>query len=208
MQVARRGFSLTECLFCLAIIAVLAALLLPVLSRSKAAANSAEDISQFRQIYVASKLYEETVGAQVYDLRKLLQSGTLDKRLVSSRDDPTLPGIANVVAKHPMLASLPGSKPFDTRVSYISLGTFGYDTMLDRLFSKSTELGFLVSPTRFDAPGGDWLDLRSGTYIRLESSGAILHRRVFAMESPSGVSTSPLWLFADFEVADRRELIK
>ena len=54
---ARRGFTLTELLIVIAIIATLAALLLPALGRAKAAGYSAVCKSNLRQLGIALRLY-------------------------------------------------------------------------------------------------------------------------------------------------------
>jgi prepilin-type N-terminal cleavage/methylation domain-containing protein/prepilin-type processing-associated H-X9-DG protein len=53
----RRAFSLVELLVVIAIIAILAALLLPVLGRSKAQAYNAACVNNLRQLGIATRLY-------------------------------------------------------------------------------------------------------------------------------------------------------
>jgi prepilin-type N-terminal cleavage/methylation domain-containing protein len=60
--VMRRGFTVTELLVTLLILGVLAALLLPVLARTREQARLGTCISNLRQIHLALKLYEGDHG--------------------------------------------------------------------------------------------------------------------------------------------------
>lgn len=58
----RRGLTLVEVLTCLAIAAVLAAVLLPVLGEAKASSRRSVTASNFHQIYAALSLYRNEYG--------------------------------------------------------------------------------------------------------------------------------------------------
>ncbi len=69
--VRRTGFTLIELLVVIAIIAILAAILFPVFSRAKQAANRAACLSNMRQIGVVFMLYEMDYDDRMPDRRDL-----------------------------------------------------------------------------------------------------------------------------------------
>jgi prepilin-type N-terminal cleavage/methylation domain-containing protein len=58
----RKGFSLLEVLVCIAIIAVLASVLFPVIGQTKNRAKETVCVSNMRQVFIAMQLYREDMG--------------------------------------------------------------------------------------------------------------------------------------------------
>ena len=86
---SQKGFSLIELLIVVTVIGILAAVAVPNLVRSKAAANEASAIASVRTIVTAQITYAATIGNGRYaaDLAELETAGLIDAALASGSKD-------------------------------------------------------------------------------------------------------------------------
>jgi len=95
------GFTILELLVVIAIIGILAALLFPVIAKSKERAYLTEDISQMRQIYVAVSLYQQDESGLLPPSLLYTKPYAKSSKVYTSPIDPYgngIPGVADFPA--------------------------------------------------------------------------------------------------------------
>ena len=112
IYVQKRAFTLIELLVVIAIIAILAALLLPVLGRSKATAQGAQCTSNHRQLVLAWSMYCHDSDDQIPVLENWVagnMTDPFDATNASLLVDPQLSALARYVSS-PVIYKCPGDR--------------------------------------------------------------------------------------------------
>lgn len=161
----KRGVTLVEILVAVAVVAVLAAILLPVFARAYRSSKVSVDVSNLRQIDVAKNLY-----AADYNDRFIPSAGFLSANGYCSQDvvvsslDITEEGIGNI---YKMMHAWRGgaiSGPWPMRVSYHGL----YENFPGNWFEHAERFAFAMQ----EKSGYDgWLVSLSGGEIRVYEAG-------------------------------------
>lgn len=192
----RRAFTLIEILVVIAIIAVIAGLLFPVLAKAKKSAQVTQDIEQLRQCYIGLQLYREDYD-QAYPSGLADVAGVyIHKQILVSPADKRKPGSDGLYPANRFL-NLPGeTRPrVNYKISYAYLksfeGRFPYKGLWDYYIQSSKwsilscadylySTGIVVQPAPTE--DGDFSD--SGMYLRIRMDGSLRK----AMKKNAGVS--------------------
>jgi prepilin-type N-terminal cleavage/methylation domain-containing protein len=172
-----RGFTLLETLVVIGIIAVIAAILFPVLSSSKKQARKVDDISKMRQLGLAGAMYQEKYGVLPLSTVQLVAEGAIPRELCQSHLDETEEGIANVTSdlENKAMGAFTHLTRADYKNTFIGMGEFGLSTdMYDKYIESGPGAGWLVDVTMsskniFPNPA-QW----DGKYMRLLADGAVV----------------------------------
>lgn len=185
----RRGFTLTELLVCIAIIAVIAAFLFPTLTRAKQSARAAEHTSQLKQLGQAWSIYSSEYDDELPLLSKLYASGQIDRRLFESKCDPNPRGWSHYYPSGPEAGYPYTSKVSVLDYSEMSQGFGRYrdpNIELDILYSFDGA-GWAVMPgcdakpffTAVDSMNTvDRLALFYGSFTRLRLDTSVVRREI------------------------------
>lgn len=175
-----QAFTLIETMIVIAIIAVLAALLFPVLSASKAQAQKTDNISKMRQLGVAAELYEERSGHFPVSTVNLVEAGLVPRELCQSNLDLSRNGIANDTAdiENTHLGVFTHVTRANYKNTFIGLGEFGLSTeIFDKYVSPGPSAGWLVDVTGSQRALSPNPTFWNGNYNRLLTDGAVLARK-------------------------------
>lgn len=175
-----QGFTLIETLVVIAIIAILAALLFPVLASSKTQARRVDNISRMRQLGVAAAMYESHYDRFPVSTVQLVKEGLVQRDMCDSYLDQSKLGLGNEVAdiESKTLGAFTQFTRADYKNSFAGLGEFGLsDEIYDNYIKPGPAAGWLVdllaSDRGFLPHPVQW----EGNYNRLLTDGAVVTRK-------------------------------
>jgi prepilin-type N-terminal cleavage/methylation domain-containing protein len=169
-----RGFTLIELLVVIGIVALLAAILLPVFTQARIAAKRTTDVSNLRQIGVAHELYASAFDdVYCYSPPHLVDTGFAPTGILASQLDPTSEGLGELER----LASEPRdnftNQPLNYKLSYLFILVVVGDPAS---YIRDASDGWLVSEADGRHPPTIQAHHYSGDYLRLTMSGAVIKR--------------------------------
>ena len=143
-----RAFSIIELLIVMTIIAVLAAIVFPVLASSKKKATEPVDISNMRQIYMAIVMYEDDHSTSAPASLVLAESYVDSPQLFASSGDIIgTPYADNFWPAHALVPCEGGTSPFKISYGYLrSFPPYGEDVEHWDLARNNSQIGILASP--------------------------------------------------------------
>ncbi len=199
MSQRKQAFTLIEILVVLTILAILAALIFPVLANSQRGAVTVEDKSKLRQLALAHNLYVETVGDVAPSIAAVISLQNLPPELCRSKLDPFEEGMSTVYRR----VYSERTPDANYKITFFSLSTFA---MLPSFFKneheKCSNVGYFIWPLDFPHfPSNNEIELE-GPYYRVTTEGSLLKRR-FAPVRFSGPNNSPAtWTNFNFLFSD------
>jgi prepilin-type N-terminal cleavage/methylation domain-containing protein len=171
-----RGFTLVEILTVLSVIGILAALISPALIDARARSLFTTDLSNIRQIGMASQLYRENATEEVIpDLQELVKLNVIPPNLVVQKCDRTTNGLGNV----PNLVKVKGSRAL--KISYLAVDQSVTPAGISRL-RETRGFGWLVTGCHPLKPISNSEVSRMEilgeprNYWRLGLDGSVIHR--------------------------------
>ncbi len=184
-QRLRFAFTLQELLTVLAIIAVVTALLFPVISRARRSAQLAVDSSNFRQIATGYGLYVESSGGGDASLLHLLDSGIVPSSVMRSRLDRSDKGMLHdaliKMGPNEFIEKQLQRTPFPF-ISYVACDDVVRAGFSDK-FKNQRSGGWMVF--LYEREPGTVFPMHafsSAPYLRLTFDGGVLKRRLVSRD--------------------------
>lgn len=210
------GISLVEVLIMCGIVLVLAAIVLPIISRSKDRALAADDLGRLRQLGQAGAMYQELQGTLPFACAQLVQSGYVPAKLCQGTTDHTPKGIGAACDRMSPVDDAYPDPGF--RVTFVGLanvrvwpGAASWKTWAEGSYNQlrdSPGFGWLVDNLRQSKANGfaGWSHPEDcffgGPYRRLLADSAVVVRQKRWYDVKGKLLYDRRTWFADIELAE------
>jgi hypothetical protein len=166
---------MVEILACITIVAVVSAVVFPVVVRAKRRGWVSADLAHLRQLGQYRELYVTDTGADCWDARQLAISYNSVSPLLESQLDPIPEGIGNQIARA-IHDRLPFLSPWHvSRMSFVSYATFGRSQSSWNELKEMPNAGWLCSFDEVTPSETSGYLAPVGSYLRLHLDGSV-HR--------------------------------
>jgi prepilin-type N-terminal cleavage/methylation domain-containing protein len=168
-----RAFTLIELISVLAVVAILMAIVVPLLSKAKEHAKHSESISELHQIALASRIYLEDRDDVPPSIDEMLRLGLIPLALAQSSLDTSPEGIGSEVRKHN-----PTVPPGSYRISYVSLRDAVGEPILRRAYEGRNAGAYIDVSSARKTRGASWPLSVHGSYFRVLNDASVVRRQV------------------------------
>lgn len=173
----QRGVTLIELLVAMAVLMVVAAIVLPVVTRAKDHATNVTDISNLKQIGVAAAIYSGDYDDRNDGLAPLILGGYVkDPQILRSPRDHFKEGASRRLSRalHDGMREWPAEFPPVTYYSYKEATILRW--FYDQEILDQPNSGWLINPVRFEFEQGH--KILDGRYQRLLWDGSVQTRTI------------------------------
>ncbi len=198
----RKGFTLLELLTVIAIIAITASILFPVVGRAKLRAYNTSHIASLRQLGQAREIYApETTDKLSFQSEPLVRTGLLSPALLDSKFDPFVEGCMNHRKSYDFESSQ-GITPY--KDSLLTAPAYIGSLLLNNLQQRRQGgwAVFQASPPQQqnDVPWNQAFEIYSPRFLRLRFDGSVVSGSLVqrpAKAEPHQLAIFPEDLFYD-----------
>ena len=174
----RRAFTLIELLIVITILAILAAILFPVLRSSVTQGYKADEKSALRQMGIAKAIYDTEFGGEILSPADLVKTKYLDASLLISHRDQYPEGYGKWLTERAYPDDRFSRVP-EVPFTYSMLDFSGQSASAQRVYRKMQaaelkDLGWVVSLLDL----GDERESYGATYPEIDPHGVILRLRI------------------------------